>query len=202
MNIEAFILVGGRSSRMGQDKAAVPFEGSPMVARIASAIRDALKGARVRLVAADHEQLLRLGAVDAADGFVFDIIPRMGPAGGLYAALAHTDKEWAFATACDLPLLSSDLIRHLSERLDDEHDATVPLQSDGRPQPLAAFYRVRPVRDRLAELLERPRPTPSMQELLDGMNVRYVPFEDIEHLAGSQSFFTNVNSPEDLSGPH
>ena len=199
VSIEAFILVGGRSSRMGTDKATVPFEGSPMVERIGSAIRRGLKGTRLRLVAADHEQLLRLGAIDTADGFVLDIFPHRGPAGGLHAALAHSEREWAFVAACDLPLVSSELIRLLIERVDDRCDALVPIQPDGRPQPLAAIYRTRTVRDRLTELLEHPRPSPSMQEVLDSLQVKYVAFEEFEHLEGSHSFFANINLPEDLT---
>ncbi len=199
MNIDAFILVGGRSTRMGRDKAFVPFKGSPMVERIALTIREALKGAPIRLVAADHEQLLRLGPTDIADGFVLDVVYRRGPAAGLYTALANTENEWTFVAACDLPLISSDLIRHLSEKLDQEWDAVVPIQPDGRPQPLAAFYRARSVRDRLSDLLDRPRPSPSMLEVLERLSVRYIAFEEFEHFTGSGSFFTNVNSPEDLA---
>ncbi|NOT48612.1 MAG: NTP transferase domain-containing protein [Acidobacteria bacterium] len=199
MSIEAFILIGGRSTRLGRDKAAVSLGGSPMVFRIGASIRGALDGVLVRLVAADERQLLALSGLDTLDGFVFDIYQGRGPAGGLHAALANTDKEWAFIAACDIPLISADLIRCLADKINDSVDAVVPVQPDGRLQPLAAFYRVKIVRERLEESLERARPAPSMKAILDGLRVLAVDFEEIKNLPGAELLFTNVNSCEDLS---
>lgn len=198
MDIDAFILIGGRSSRMGRDKAKVSLGGSPMVSLIASSIREAIDGVRIRFVAADERQLLTLAGIDPLDGFVLDVYQDRGPAGGLHAALANSDKEWVFIAACDIPLISTELIRMLADKINDGVDAVVPVQPDGRHQPLAAFYRLKTVRNRLSKLLERPRPAPAMNELLDGLRVIRVEFEEMKDLFRAEKLFTNVNSQDDL----
>lgn len=196
MDIDAFILIGGHSTRMGRDKAAVPLGGTPMIEHIARSIREAISPVNVRLVAANEQQLLKLTGLDPFDGFVFDIYPDRGPAGGVHSALANTACEWAFIAACDIPLLSADVIGHLAARIAADIDAVVPVQPDGRQQPLAAFYRTHTVRQRIEELLERARPTPSMRDVLDGLKVGPVKFESVVVI---EAEFTNVNSPAELA---
>ncbi len=197
MKVAAFILVGGRSSRFAGQKAAAELGGISIIRRIADAIRNALN-VPVILVAADEAQLLTSGAADILEGFVFDIFERRGPAGGLHAALANTDADWAFVTACDIPFLSPELILLLRGRISEDIDAIVPIQPDGRPQPLAAFYRVATVRDELERLLERPRPAPSMREALGGFRVLEISFDEIRAIDRAGELFTNINSREDL----
>lgn len=194
-DLEAFILIGGRSSRMGSDKAAVLFEGVPMAERVAATIRKAFPNIHLRLVASGQEQLLSLPDNDFADGFVFDTVAERGPVGGIYSALANSEKEWALILACDMPMISASLLKQVADLISENIDAVVPLQPDGRPQPLAAFYRAKTVRDVIDKLLERPRPTPSMREVLDGLRVRFVPTAEIE---GAGDLFTNVNSQDDI----
>lgn len=194
-DFDAFILIGGKSSRMGRDKASLLFEGVPMAERIANNIRDAFPEIRMRLVAAGPEQLLSLPDIDFADGFVFDTVTGRGPAGGVYSALANSEKEWALILACDMPLISAGLLKHLAENIGDDIDAVVPVQPDGRPQPLATFYRVRTVRDLIDRLFERPRPTPSMREVLNELRTRLVSSEDLDDAA---DIFLNVNSEDDV----
>lgn len=197
-DIDAFILIGGRSMRMGVDKATVAINGVPMIERITASIREAFANVKIKLVAANAEQIARLGGCEPADGFVLDIYEGRGPAGGLYSALASSEKEWAFVIACDLPYVSAELLSFLHNEIADDIDVVVPVQPDGRKQPLASFYRVKIVRDHLAARLERHRPTPSMNYVLEGIRVRRVPFEAIEHLAESHGLFANINSPSDL----
>lgn len=195
--IDAFILIGGRSSRFGCDKVAALFDGTSMTGRIADSIRNGIGPVRIRLVSANENQLLGLN-IDKLDGFVFDIFPGRGPAAGVHAALSNAQSEWAFVAACDLPLISGDLIRFLTSTLNDDVDVVVPVQPDGRLQPLAAFYRVTPVRDRITELLERQRPAPSLTELIEQLRLCRVEFGEIASLPGADLLFTNVNRQEDL----
>src|SRR5205085_8926978 len=82
---------------------------------------------------------------------VADVYPRWGALGGLHAALANCRREWAIVVACDLPFVTAALFDHLAS-LRANHEAVVPVQPDGRPQPLAALYRAEPCRQRAAEL--------------------------------------------------
>lgn len=198
MSLEAYILVGGHSKRFGRPKATFEVAGRSLTERTAATIRDALPGCRLRIVAANEPQLSTLTGIDVLDGVVFDKYEGRGPAGGLLTAAARSESEWAFVAACDLPLLGADLIRYLMEERGEEIDAVVPVQPDGRPQPLAAFYRCETVRVRLEAMLRQDASSPSIRSVLSGLRTRLVPFADLEHLAGSSTFFANVNSLDDL----
>ncbi len=198
MNIEAFILVGGRSRRFGSPKATAVVGGEKMAVRIADAIGTALGGSKVRIVAANEMQFSRLGDLEVLGKPVFDVFPDRGPAGGLHSALLNSKSEWTFIAACDIPLVSGDVISFLSDQIDDNFDVVVPTQPDGRLQPLMAFYRTKTVLERLMKLFEEMPPAPSMHAILDGLRLRTVSFHEIEDLAGAEQNFANVNSPEDL----
>jgi molybdopterin-guanine dinucleotide biosynthesis protein A len=76
-----------------------------------------------------------------------------------------------------------------------DHDTVVPIQQDGRPQPLAALYRVDPCLQRATELIEAGRRRPL--DLLDAVNTRWVEFDRLTNLVQSERFFVNINTPSD-----
>ncbi|HYG82174.1 MAG TPA: NTP transferase domain-containing protein, partial [Pyrinomonadaceae bacterium] len=134
-DVEGFILVGGRSSRMGRDKARLTLGGLDFVGRI----RDALAAltARVTLVGPAERCAAwpRLPSVP-------DFYVEWGALGGLHAAAAAARAEWAVVVACDLPFVTGELFVRLAS-LRENFDAVVPVQRDGRRQPLCALYRAR-----------------------------------------------------------
>lgn len=197
-SIDAFILVGGRSSRMGSDKASVEFRGQRMVECVANSIREALPIANIRIVAANKEKAVTFYDVAAIDSILCDVYPDRGPAGGLFSALMDSNSEWAFLAACDMPLLSAAIISLMAGKLNSDIDAVIPVQPDGRQQPLAAYYRVETVRDRLTELVKTNGESPSLFRVLEPMNVRNFTFQEYQHLTDSAMIFTNINSPDDL----
>lgn len=135
-----------------------------------------------------------VGHNDARLPSVPDIYPQWGALGGLHAALTACKREWAIVVACDLPFVTSDLFEFLAAlRLD--HEAVVPLQADGRPQPLAALYRIAPCRQRATELIEAGRRRPL--DLLESVKTRWVDFAEIRNLAQAEKFFVNINTPKD-----
>lgn len=169
-----------------------------MVECVANSIREALPIANVRIVAANEEQGKTFYDVPAIDSVLCDIFPDRGPAGGLFSAFINSNSEWAFVAACDLPLLSAAMIDLMAEKLDGDIDAVVPVQADGRQQPLASFYRVETLRERLTELVKTNGESPSLFEVLESMRVVNVTFEEYRHLADAAKIFTNVNSPNEL----
>ena len=122
------------------------------------------------------------------------VLAVVGALGGVHAALVACESEWAIVVACDLPFVTAELFSFLAElRLD--HDAVVPIQQDGRPQPLAALYRVGPCLRRATELIEAGRRRPL--DLLDAVKTRWVEFAELTNLDQSESFFVNINTPSD-----
>ncbi|HEX6047452.1 MAG TPA: molybdenum cofactor guanylyltransferase [Pyrinomonadaceae bacterium] len=181
--IEAFILAGGESSRMGTDKSQLLLENQTFVERIAATLLTVTDS--IRLVG--HHENPKLPTVP-------DVYPKWGALGGLHAALSACRREWAIVVACDLPLVTAELFEWLAS-LRDEHDAVVPMQPDGRPQPLAALYRTDPCRRVATELIEAGRRRPL--DLLENVKTRWVEFAEIAKLTQAERFFVNINTPED-----
>jgi molybdopterin-guanine dinucleotide biosynthesis protein A len=173
--LQGFILAGGQSRRMGTDKSRLKIENETFTERI-------------------YKTLLELTDTITVVRAEQDIYPNWGALGGLHAALSACEREWALIIACDLPFVTAELFKHLAS-LRTDHNAVVPLQSDGRPQPLAAFYRTQPCRARATELIETGHRRPL--DLLELVNTRWVPFTELTNLDQAEKFFVNINTPDD-----
>ena len=184
--IEAFILAGGASSRMGTDKSQLLLDDQTFVERIAATLLTVTDS--IRLVGGGENSKLST---------VADVYPQWGALGGLHAALSACRRDWAIVVACDLPFVTSELFRSLATQRGD-YDAVVPMQPDGRPQPLAALYRVDPCARRATELIEAGQRRPL--DLLESVNTRWVDFAEIANLDQAQTFFVNINTPDDYYG--
>jgi molybdopterin-guanine dinucleotide biosynthesis protein A len=133
----AIVLAGGRSARMGRDKATLPFGDQSLLERIAAELRSAF--APVIVVAAPAAvQPAPLEAAAAGVIVVRDAIAFAGPVGALRRGMAAADRDCVFAAACDLPMLSARVAQELCAML-AEHDAVIP-RVGGRLQMLHAAY--------------------------------------------------------------
>ena len=182
--LQAFILAGGQSRRMGTDKAQLLIQNETFVERVAANLSEVTES--ITLVNPRHEQTRFRAVVDQ--------YPNWGALGGLHAALAACETEWAIVVACDLPFVTGELFNYLAS-LRANYDAVVPIQPDERPQPLAALYRIEPCRQRAAELIESGRRRPL--DLLELVNTHWVPFNELRNLDQAEKFFVNINTPDD-----
>ena len=183
-DVEAFILAGGASSRMGTDKSQLLIDRQTFTERISETL----------LKLTDSVTLVGRQLDTSVLPSVPDVYPQWGALGGLHAALTACKRDWAIVAACDLPFVTADLFSFLAAlRLD--HEAVVPIQPDGRPQPLAALYRVDPCLQRATELIESGRRRPL--DLLEAVKTRWVSFDEIRNLEQSERFFVNINTPSD-----
>lgn len=113
-----FVLAGGQSSRMGEDKALVPFSGRPLVEHALSVLRQA--GLAV-FIAGARSPLADFALV------VEDAQPGLGPLHGICAALATTLARRAVFITVDMPLLPVSLIKYLVNQAEIKGSAiTVP----------------------------------------------------------------------------
>lgn len=187
---EAFILAGGRSTRMGADKAAALVGGTSMLDRIAEAAADA-GAARITVVSSR-------GALEGYET-VPDIFRGKGALGGIHSALKHSSCEAVFITACDFPLISAEFIRLLVDRFNGGSDCCViPEQPDGVFQPLAAVYSRSRCLAICEEILSDPDSSNAVKALLDGTEPFHLSFGEYEHLRNADSILLNVNTPEEL----
>jgi molybdenum cofactor guanylyltransferase len=190
-DVEGFILVGGQSSRMGSDKSQLLFGTLTGVEHIAAALRTLTQN--VRLVGGNSQSL------PTGLSHVPDTLVHWGALGGIQAALAACQSEWAVIAACDLPFLTGDLFARLwqytSPAEEGPFDAIVPIQPDGRPQPLCGIYRRDPCSAAASQLIGEGEHKP--RALLAKVQTRWVAFDEISDLPGAEHFFLNVNTPLD-----
>lgn len=174
-----WVLVGGRSSRMGTDKALLDAGKGPLALEIASQV--AKSCAEVSLVG-DPVRYSSLGLHVVGDNF-----PGLGPLSGIEAALGATQAEWNLIVACDMPFLD----RGIFELLFTEaagFDCAVPQHPDGRLEPLCAVYHRR-CHPAIVSALESG--IRKVTDALQGLAVRYV-------LMASEAAFANWNTPQDI----
>lgn len=137
------ILAGGRSRRMGADKALVDFQGEPLVRRVVD--RALAVAARVSLVlhrAQLADQRYRGLAEQTGVRLLADDYDHCGPLGGLSTALRHhADWPAVLVLSCDMPCLTTELLEILALRhAASAAEATIAMTADGVRQPLPGVY--------------------------------------------------------------
>ena len=133
MKFGAVILYGGKSRRMGRDKAELIIEDRTFLEHIAGELEGF------------EELILSLDSLEKYPEIkckpVTDIYSDCGPMGGIHAALSACSSDALLVVSCDLPLFRGELGEYLCTSLDENTDAVVPVTSDGRIHPLCAVYR-------------------------------------------------------------
>ena len=193
-SIDAFILVGGRSSRMGRDKASIVINGKSLVERSIDCIGKALGNVSISIVTRSGQQA---SSISVNVPIIFDHHQDRGPWGGVEAALSRSNAEWTFIMACDYPLMSPDVIKFLVENVSDEFDAIVTRQTDGKLQPLCALYRTSICAAAVSAILAENE-TPPLRVFFEKVRTRVIPITAFAHLADAENCFLNVNTEADL----
>jgi len=188
--IAAFILTGGQSRRMGTDKARLTLHGQSFVERVAAE----LSAVAPSVTIVGHNSSSTQVGVDLPT--VSDVYPDWGALGGVHAALSACFADWALIVACDFPFVTRELFARLNS-IREGFDAVAPIQSDGIPQPLCALYRVDPCLGRAEQLIKSGERKPIA--LLQSVETRWVSFAEVSDLQGADSFFDNINTPEDYA---
>jgi len=187
----AIILCGGKSTRMGRDKASLPFGPELMLQRVVRLIGEVVHPSAIVIVAAPEQLLPDLpGSVIVAR----DEHPERGPLEGLAAGLRAMPSfvDAVYATSCDVPLLVRAFVESMFSRLGD-HDIAVPF--DGQyHHPLAAVYRPQ-VLTTVLKLLTADRLRPRF--LFDELCTLEVPTDDLRTADPTLRTLTNLNRPED-----
>jgi molybdopterin-guanine dinucleotide biosynthesis protein A len=134
--IHAIVLAGGRSSRMGTDKALLPIGGKPLLRRICDALAEHCEGVTVVL---PHGEPSRYdGVLAPGTRIAIDLEAGLGPLAGLHAGLSAlpAGTDWAFVMACDMPVFAPELFRRMAAVLPVNlpHAAALPAV---QPQPPA-----------------------------------------------------------------
>jgi molybdopterin-guanine dinucleotide biosynthesis protein A len=192
MNTDAFsgvILAGGHGSRLGGvNKALLEVGGRPNVARVLEALGPLCQD--LVIVANDLELASWPGV-----RLVLDREPHAGVLPALAEGLAAAGGERAIVVACDMPFLSTALLRDLVQR-SAEVDVVIPVV-DGRPEPMHAVYRRLPCLEAIRAALAAGERR--MISFLDRLRVERVDEANLRALDPELRSFFNTNTPEDLA---
>jgi molybdopterin-guanine dinucleotide biosynthesis protein A len=183
------IQAGGRSSRMGQDKALMPFLGRPLIARMLARLEN-LPGERL-VITNRPEAYAFLGVRRVGDA-----LPGAGPLGGLYTALMAAETAMVAGLACDLPLISAGLIASQWALLEQEGvDVVIPRSPEGL-EPLHAIYRRETCLPAVQAALEAGER--KMIAWLPAVRARVMEADEVAQHDPAFHSFLNVNSPEEF----
>jgi molybdopterin-guanine dinucleotide biosynthesis protein A len=185
MSTAGFVTAGGRSARMGCDKSWLQLAGRPMIERVTEALAPAVVDLAVIANSDEYSRLPYQIIRDQNTG--------VGPLEAFRVALANTRHHLNIIVACDLPFVTTSLFRFLLKSAEG-YDAVIPSSADGKVEPLCSVLdsSLLPL---VSELISRGHR--KVTDLFDRANTRIVGFEELSSLPGSDSFFTNVNTPED-----
>jgi len=185
--ISGIVLAGGRSTRLGQDKALVDLGGRRLVEIVLERLREVC--ADIVVSTNDPDKYSSLGYRTIAD-----VYPERGALGGIYSGLRAVRCSHAIAVACDMPFLNPSLLRFMILHVAG-HDVVVPRLSAGL-EPLHAIYSrtcLEPMRKALEGGVSR------VIGFWDLVKVRYIDEDEIEILDPDKLSFFNINTPEDLA---
>ena len=180
------ILAGGKSVRMGQDKAFIEVNGVPIILRVFAVLSQLFR--ETIIVANEKEPYAQLNIPVYSD-----LAPGQGALGGLYSGLIYSAFPYSFCVACDMPFLNRAVIEYLLTRV-EQYEAVVPRTSDGL-QPLHAIYSkkcLEPIR----QILDQKKT--KIMDFYPRIKLRIVDEKEFLSLDPKKRSFTNVNTPQEL----
>ena len=201
--VHGFVLAGGKSLRMGRDKALVPIEGQSMAERALSVLRSFCKEVSI---AGNRSDLRYLAPV------VHEVRTDAGPAAGIEAGLEASEEAWALFIPVDVPLIPPMLLSRWAEAVLEHPGHAVRLSylvAEGRQQPafcmlhkvcLAPLGRVLDSGERkLAAVFERVAAEVGQNSLLRADAESFASVTGNGMGRSVAACFRNVNTPEDLA---
>ena len=182
MKLSVAILAGGKSSRMGTNKALLTINNNTFLDTIAGEMHSFEEV----LICVDEkakydEKKYRL---------VEDVHKGIGPIEGIYEALMHAENEYVFVCATDMPFIKKELVNYISEFISSDYDCYV-LREGNKVHPLCAIYskRILPV---LKALIENEKY--KLINIFERTRTKYI---DIELSCFDRKLIKNINTKEE-----
>lgn len=177
--MKAVVLAGGKSSRMGQDKALMMLGGKTVLQQVLETVSFVFDDVYIS-GSYFHYQFF-------SKGIIKDVVVQKGPMGGIYSALEYC-KEDLFVCSCDMPFISSELIQNLIQKKDNNRIIVARFRD--KIYPVLGIYPFSILED-LKKTIESGNLR--MISFLEQQNAHYIDFDDyFEH------HFLNINTPENF----
>jgi len=184
--LNAFVLAGGKSSRMGTDKAFVELNGQTLLQRTLELVRPI--GQKVWILGSRQ----KFGPYRTV---IEDEFLNHGPLGGIHAALRATDEELNLILAVDMPFVESGFLEYLAKCAKETAAVVTAPRAEGRWQPLCAVYR-----REFAVLAEQALQADKnkIDPLFSVVAVRAIEDTELRGKGFSPEMFRNLNTPEEV----
>jgi phospholipid/cholesterol/gamma-HCH transport system ATP-binding protein len=186
-DLTAFVLAGGKSTRMGTDKALVTLDGRTLLARALDLARSVTPDVRI---VGDPAKFARFAPV------VEDAFPGCGPLGGIHAALRASQTDLNLILAVDVPFVSPALLQYLIRRASSAAATVTVVRASGGWQPLCAVYR-REFADAAEEALAAG--LYKIDPLFASQRTLVIAEDELESVGFSAEMFRNLNTQEELA---
>jgi molybdopterin-guanine dinucleotide biosynthesis protein A len=179
MSVTGIVLCGGRSTRMGQDKSALPFGKETMAARVARILRTIC------------DDVLVVGRRDQPGVTTYDALENEGPLSGIAAGLTASTSDLNIVVACDMPLINPVVLQRLLTMIGDD-DACVAVV-DGHASALCGVYRSRIAGTAQALFDSGER---RVMALLDAVQTNRIDADAFRDIDPTLDCFVSVDTPE------
>ena len=188
--MNGIVLAGGLSSRMGQDKASLPWGNSDLLNTVLACLAPVCKKL---IVVSNTQRLITIPGVEV----VPDHYKLCGPLGGMQAGLTASDADYNFIAACDMPYLNTQVVAFIREAAEN-YDAAVPY-IEGHYNPLHGVYRQTclPYIDQMLQ--------DSNYRILNfysQIKMRHISAEELRHYDPDLRTLSNANTPDEYRGLH
>src|SRR4030042_1537965 len=182
----SIVLAGGRSLRLGRDKALEQIGGQCLIDRVIDRLRPL--GDEIIVVTSSGNRLPGIGVKQVQDSY-----SGKGALIGIYSGLREATSQYNVVVGCDMPFLNIDLLSYI-KGVADGFDIAIPRLGD-QVEPLHAVYSM----DCLAQMEQRLKQGRfTVSELLGSVKVRYVEGEEIDRFDPQHLSFFNIYYESDL----
>lgn len=187
MQSTGIILAGGKSSRMGENKALLAVNGETVIERLVRELQSVTND--ILIVTNTPEDYHFLPVKKVSDRY-----PNKGPLAGIESGLYHSTNDKNIIVACDMPFVAAETMEWLLSHLEG-YSAVIP-EVNGQIHPLLAVYHKR-VREIVEKCLEAN--DLKLQIFLNQLKVKKVTEEDMtrHRLVNFEQSFFNMNDPSD-----
>lgn len=181
MKFSGIILAGGKSSRMGQDKAMLSLNGKPMIQHVSEMMRGICDEI---IIASNNPEHEHYGDLRVADQW-----KDVGPLAGIQAGLQAAQHENCFVISCDTPFVTIEVLSTLASH--SKNHSIIVARNNDRIQPLIGVYTKR-VLHKITAYLNQDTSDRSLRTLLEQSDAHIVDFTEAFNKA-----FENINTPEE-----
>lgn len=183
-NKYGYILAGGKSSRMGEDKGLLLLKGKAMIEYVIEQMKPIFDKL---IIVSNNPEYEKFGLE-----VVPDLIKDKGPAGGIYTALHHSKANLNFIVSCDMPFVTQAAIEFILKNGDENQ--IVLLENHGKLEPLFGLY-AKECEAIWQQLIQQNRI--KLQEMVLHFKLKTIPIEKCEGF--DNSIFKNINSKTDFN---